>query len=103
MGVPEFTTRIRSKVVRETNSSSGASERASSSMQPVKDITEAVREVEEWQGAAVDFELSISDSINDAIGINMSIVTDAILVKGWEPKGFIQKEGFRVYLYVSST
>ena len=72
-------------------------------MQPINDITEAVRKVEEYQGAAGDFELPISDSINDAIGINMSIVTDAILAKGWEPNGFIQKEGFRVYLYECST
>ncbi len=71
-------------------------------MQPIKNINEAVRIVEEYQGAAGDFELPISDSINDAIGINMSIVTDAILAKGWEPNGFIQKDGFRIYLYDTS-
>jgi hypothetical protein len=72
-------------------------------MQPINDIKEAVRIVEEYEGAAGDFKLPISDSINDAIGINMAIVGDAILAKGWEPNGFIQKDGFRIYLYDASS
>lgn len=72
-------------------------------MQPISDINEAVRIVEEYEGAAGDFELPISDSSNDATGINMAIVGDAILAKGWEPNGFIQKDGFRIYLYDASS
>lgn len=71
-------------------------------MKPIENITEALRIVGEFQGTAEEFELPISDSINDAIGINMSMVTDAILAKGWEPNGFIQKDGFRIYLYEPS-
>jgi len=72
-------------------------------MQPISDINEAVRIVEEYEGAAGDFELPISDSINDATGINMAIVGNATLAKGWEPNGFIQKDGFRIYLYDASS
>ena len=72
-------------------------------MQAISDINEAVRIVEEYEGTAADFELPISDSINDAVGINMAIVGDAILAKGWEPNGFIQKDGFRIYLYEASS
>jgi len=71
-------------------------------MQPIEDISEALRKVQEYNGAPEDFELPISDSINDPVGINMAIVADAILRRGWEPNGFLQKDGFRIYLYVSS-
>ncbi len=43
--------------------------------------------------------MPISDELNDAMGINMAILTDAILAKGWEPDGFTQEAGFRVYKY----
>ncbi len=71
-------------------------------MEPITDIAEAIRRIEEYQGAPQDFELPISDSLNDEIGVNIAIVTDAILGKGWEPNGFVQKDGFRIYLYAPS-
>lgn len=29
----------------------------------------------------------------------MAIITDKVLARGWEPGGFIQKDGYRIYLY----
>ena len=41
--------------------------------------------------------LAISDDLNDALGINMSIILDGILKKGYQPNGLEQKEGYRIY------
>jgi len=58
--------------------------------------------IEEYRGSPEDFELPIADSLNDAVGVNMAIVTDAILKKGWMPNGFSEQDGFRIYRYVAS-
>jgi hypothetical protein len=29
----------------------------------------------------------------------MAIITDRVLQRGWEPNGFVQKNGYRIYLY----
>ncbi len=33
------------------------------------------------------------------MGMNMAILTDLALSKGWEPDGFDQEQGYRVYKY----
>ena len=71
-------------------------------MEPIANIVEALKTVKEHDGLPEEFQLPISDSINDSLGINMAIITDAILKRGWLPNGFIQKEGFRIYLYEAS-
>jgi hypothetical protein len=43
--------------------------------------------------------LMISDELNDALGLNMALIGDLILKKGYMPNGFEQKEGYRVYKY----
>ncbi|CAL2083172.1 hypothetical protein [Tenacibaculum sp. 190524A05c] len=43
--------------------------------------------------------LLISDKLNDGLGLNMAIIGDGILKKGYMPDGFIQKEGYRIYKY----
>lgn len=43
--------------------------------------------------------LLISDSMNDAMGLNMAMIGDLILKKGYMPKGFEQKKGYRIYKY----
>ena len=43
--------------------------------------------------------LLLSDSLNDKMGMNMAIITDAILKAGYFPDGFEQKEGYRIYKY----
>jgi len=68
-------------------------------MKPFKDAKEASQYVENFEGKASDLRLSICDSLQDPIGINMAIITDKILGRGWEPNGYEDKEGYRVYMY----
>ncbi|NME72937.1 hypothetical protein [Flammeovirga aprica] len=44
--------------------------------------------------------LAISDQLNDPMGINITILVDGILKKGYMPDGFVQKEGYRIYKYL---
>ena len=44
--------------------------------------------------------LSISDELNDVMGLNMAIIADGILKKGYIPYGFEQHKGYRIYRYV---
>ena len=57
-------------------------------MNPVTTIAEAIRVVEEYQGAASDFQLPIADSLLDPVGMNMAIITDYILAWDFMPDGF---------------
>jgi hypothetical protein len=68
-------------------------------MKPFEDAKEAAQYVERFEGKASDLKLAISDSLLNPIGINISIITDKILDKGWEPNGYEEKEGYRVYMY----
>lgn len=68
-------------------------------MNPITSIDEARNAVESFTGAPEEFLLPISDELNDDIGINMAIITDLILARGWEPDGFDQRSGFRIYRY----
>ena len=43
--------------------------------------------------------LMISDELNDSMGMNMAVIVDGILEKGYMPNGFEQKKGYRVYKY----
>jgi hypothetical protein len=66
---------------------------------PITTVSEAIRFVEEFEGTPADFALAIDDSLNDIVGVNMALITDKILKRGWEPNGFIQGQGYRTYLY----
>jgi hypothetical protein len=50
------------------------------------------------------FELDISDAFTfkgkpDSIGAGMAVLLDKILGAGYEPNGFEQKPGFKIYRY----
>lgn len=66
---------------------------------PVQDVEQAIMLVEAFSGRAEDFTLAVSDELQDEIGINMALITDHILKKGWEPDGFSQQDGYRLYRY----
>ena len=68
-------------------------------MTPARTLDEAIAIVENYTGRAEDFHLAIADSLLDPTGIHMAIITDKILAKDFEPTGFEQREGFRVYRY----
>lgn len=68
-------------------------------MKPIRTVEEAKKLIESFAGRAEEFELPISDELQDPVGANMAIITVYILKKGWEPNGFDQKAGFRIYRY----
>lgn len=68
-------------------------------MKPFKDAKEAAEYVENFDGKASELRLAICESLLDPIGITMSIITEKVLEKGWEPNGYEEKEGYRVYTY----
>ena len=66
---------------------------------PFNDVDEVLTYVDEFKGRPEELELAISDALQDPIGMNMALITDRILKKGWEPDGFEEKDGYRVYTY----
>ena len=66
---------------------------------PFNDIEEVLKYGDEFQGRPEELELAISNALQDPIGINMALITDNILNKGWEPDGLEEKDGYRVYRY----
>lgn len=69
--------------------------------EPFVDLEAAKQAIESFEGSVREFRLPISDDLNDPIGVNMAILVDAILAKGWEPDGFQIKSGYRIYKYKS--
>ena len=68
-------------------------------MKPFKDVKEAAQYVESFEGKASELKLPIHDSLLDPLGINMALITDKILEKGWEPNGYEEKKGCRICMY----
>ena len=68
-------------------------------MTPFKDVHDAVRYVDAFEGRPEELQLAVSDNLQDSIGMNMALITDRILAKGWEPSGYEQRDGYRIYLY----
>ena len=66
---------------------------------PIDNIEQARALIEAFSGRGEDFTLAVSDELQDAIGMNMAIITDYILKRGWEPDSFSQHDGYRVYRY----
>ena len=68
-------------------------------MKPFADIDSARLAVEKYSGAPEDFQLPISDELQDPMGITMAVITDTVLARGWDLDGFEQRDGYRVYKY----
>lgn len=66
---------------------------------PIHTVAEALARVDAFAGSADDFLLPIHESLLDPLGINMALITDRILAKGWEPDGIIVHAGCRVFRY----
>jgi hypothetical protein len=69
-----------------------------------KSAEEAANHVKATVISGDRFELAISDDFTiagqrDTIGAGMAIVLDAILAQGYEPDGFEQCDGYRLYRY----
>jgi len=68
-------------------------------MKPVASVQEAMNLVDSFAGSPSEFQLLIPDELNDLVGWNMAFITDRILRRGWEPDGFAQESGYRIYKY----
>jgi hypothetical protein len=68
-------------------------------MSPFTDVNEAIRYVLDFSGRPEEFQLPISDSPQDPVGMYMALITDKVLSRGWEPDGYEQMNGYRIYRY----
>lgn len=68
-------------------------------MELINSIADAKRLIESFDGSPEEFLLPVSDELQDNFGLNMAVITDHVLAKGWEPDGFEQRQGFRLYRY----
>lgn len=68
-------------------------------MKPIATVEEAQRVIRSYQGKPEDLRLPIAEALLDPVGINMAIIADGILAREWEPDGYIQEKGFRIYKY----
>ncbi len=67
-----------------------------------QDVQTTLMEIQSYSGPASEFRLLVPDVMNDPDGINMALVADAVLARGWFPNGFTQSDGYRIYEYVDS-
>jgi hypothetical protein len=68
-------------------------------MTPITNFREALRRIEAHTGPPETLQLPISHSLLDPAGMNMAIITDAILGRGWWPDDFEEAAGYRLYKY----
>lgn len=65
----------------------------------VVDINATLAFISSFNGRAEQFRMMLTDDMNDAMGLNLAVLSDSIKAKGWLPNGFEQGEGYRVYSY----
>ncbi len=70
-------------------------------MRTVTSVQEAIHLIDTFDGAPTEFQLLIPDALNDAVGLNMAVITDRVFARDWQPDGFTQGDGYRVYRYAS--
>ncbi|MCD0266965.1 hypothetical protein JWH11_11075 [Xanthomonas melonis] len=63
------------------------------------DLASALAAIDAFSALAEEFELPISNDLQDPFGVNMAVITDRILARGWWPDGFEQRDGYRLYRY----
>jgi len=68
-------------------------------MKPIASVQEGLERLDTFVGNADDFELAVPETLLDPVGINMAILTDRVLARGWLPNGFVQRSGYRIYRY----
>jgi len=68
-------------------------------MEPITDLDTALARIDSFDPQLGTCELPLADLILDPVGINIAILTDRALGKGWEPDGFVQHAGYRVLRY----
>jgi hypothetical protein len=68
-------------------------------MKVANTVDDALQMIDSYDGSPEEFFLPVSEELLDPVGINMAIICDRILSRSWEPNGFEQQIGFRIYRY----
>jgi len=68
-------------------------------MHPYASVEGAIAAIDALDRGLREFELSVSDNLQDYLGVQMAQITDRALARGWEPISFMQKNGFRRYRF----
>ncbi|MGJ7604131.1 hypothetical protein ACSFA7_07295 [Variovorax sp. LT1R20] len=68
-------------------------------MHPYSSVEGAIAAIDALDRGLREFELSVSDNLQDYLGVQMAQITDRALARGWEPISFMQKNGFRRYRF----
>jgi hypothetical protein len=73
-------------------------------MEPFTTAEAAIRHVKSLPFDGTPFELPIAEAFTldgrpDPMGMGMAIVVDGILKHGYFPRGFEQRQGYRLYKY----
>jgi len=55
--------------------------------------------VNSFAGLPEQFVLAVPEALLDPVGMNMALITDRVLARGWQPDGFEQHDGYRLYRY----
>ena len=70
-------------------------------MSGVTNLAEVRKLIQAHTGPAEEFALPISNELLDPSGVNLAIITDCILARGWEPDGFVEHACYRLLRYKS--
>lgn len=68
-------------------------------LSPCQSLEQALEAIRNFEGNPREFRLAVANTVLDPSGLNMAIVTDAILDRNWEPDGFEDKGDHRLYRY----
>jgi len=64
-----------------------------------KSVDEAVALIRSFSGKTEDFDLCIDEPLMDPVGLNVAIIADAALAKGWWPLDVERHNGHRRFRY----
>lgn len=68
-------------------------------VRPHTDLSGLLRAVEMHDGSPADCVLAVAESLHDPVGLNIALLTDRILAKGWEPASVECFDRSRIYRY----
>ena len=66
------------------------------------DLKEIVNLIDESFNGITPLYINISVELLDNLGMNMAIIIDAILKKGYMPDGYEQFNGYKKYKYINN-
>jgi hypothetical protein len=68
-------------------------------VKPIASVKEGMQLVDSFMGTPQEFQLAVPEALLDPVGANMALITDRVLARGWQPDGFTQHAGYRLYRF----